>query len=110
MHSWSSGLLVISEKVVAPKRTGSLEGITLRHSTNDDGDLDPEGLDHHTESVAAVLDAESQTHTSYRDGSGCTEKVRCRGALGLPAFRQSLAHRNLISNCCVLLLSTIKRR
>lgn len=82
------------EGMTAPEGAGSLRRIRPDHSLrNVDGDRDLVGLDHHTETVATVLDADlDDPNTSYRDGPESAEKVRCRDRFGLPAYRHFCAN------------------
>lgn len=93
--------------VTAPEGAGSLRRIRPQRSlwnVYDDHGL--VGHDHHADAVGPATDDDPRrdSNTSYRDGSGCAEKLRGHGALGLPAYRQ-------FSTCCDRILklpSTIK--
>lgn len=77
-----------SKEVTAPEGTGSLRRIIPDHFLrNVDDDHTITGDDRQTETVRTALGYDHKDpFTSCRDGSECTEKVRCHGALGLPAF------------------------
>ena len=79
------------EEITAPCGTGSLRRIrpqrSLRNVDDDHGLL---GHDRHADAVAPATDADHEDPiTSCRDGSGCTDGLRSRDALGLPAYRRS---------------------
>ena len=79
------------EEITAHCRTGSLRRIRPQRSLrNVDDDHGLIGHDRHADAVGPATDADHEDPiTSCRDSSGCTDGLRSRDALGLPAYRRS---------------------